>query len=398
MIPIIPELFLLVLIVGLPQLSETVYTPSLPDIAHALGVSDSWVEYTLTIYLFGFSVGTLLWGKLSDRFGRRPCVLAGLILYILGCIGCFYSTSIMWLMISRFIQACGGSTGSVLGQAICRDAFHGSERGKVYSTIGSALSFSPAVGPIIGGLFAQWYGWSSIFLFLTFFGAFVLLLTFLRLPETHHTHMRGASEPLLLVARKMIRDYRVLAFSFLVAGCNGIAFSYYAEGPFYLIEMLHLSPFIYGVSFIVLAACGMLGGFISRYLHHSTTSHVILNYGLWVMVAGGAFFAAMIPLCILFGVPFWIITTITIVSMAILFAGIGLMIPNVLSLALEEYRQSVGTASALFGCFYYAVISLFTLGMGLLHSGTLIPMPIYFFLISIAMLFVSRTWIEQRIA
>lgn len=398
MIPIQPELFLLVLIVGLPQLSETVYTPALPDIAHALGVSDSWIEYTLTIYLFGFSVGTLLWGKLSDRFGRRPCVLAGLVLYVLGCIGCFYSNAIMWLMISRFIQACGGSTGSVLGQAICRDAFHGSVRGKVYSTIGSALSFSPAVGPIIGGLFAQWYGWPSIFLLLIFVGLLVLALTFLRLPETHHVSLRDSGESLFFVARKMIADYRVLAFAFLVAGCNGIAFSYYAEGPFYLIEMLKLSPFIYGTSFIILAACGMIGGFISRYLHHVTTSHAIFNYGLWVMVASSTFFAGFIPVCVLFAVPFWMITVITIASMSMLFAGIGLMIPNVLSLALEDYRQSVGTASALFGCLYYAVISLFTLGMGLLHNGTLIPMPLYFLLITIAMVSVSCTFIEQRIA
>ena len=77
--PKLPGLWLIVLLVGLPQLSETVYTPSLPEIAYAMKASESMVEYTLTIYLFGFAIGTLFFGKISDRFGRKPCLLAGVI-------------------------------------------------------------------------------------------------------------------------------------------------------------------------------------------------------------------------------------------------------------------------------------------------------------------------------
>src|SRR5688500_19038301 len=96
---LVPAIWLIILIVGLPQLSETVYTPSLPDIAHSLNVAESMVEYTLTIYLFGFALGTLFWGKVSDRIGRKPCVIAGLLIFIIGCIGCYYATTITALMI-----------------------------------------------------------------------------------------------------------------------------------------------------------------------------------------------------------------------------------------------------------------------------------------------------------
>lgn len=111
-------------------------------------MADHLVEYTLTIYLFGFALGILFWGRLSDRLGRKPCVLAGLAVFVVGCVGCYEANSLFFLMLSRFIQALGGSIGSVLGLAICRDAFQGADLGRAYSSIGSALALFPALGPL----------------------------------------------------------------------------------------------------------------------------------------------------------------------------------------------------------------------------------------------------------
>ena len=87
---LLPAIWLIVLIVGLPQLSETIYTPPLPDIARALQTSESMAEYTLTIFLFGFAICILFWGRLSDKVGRKPCVFGGVFIFMLGSIGCFY--------------------------------------------------------------------------------------------------------------------------------------------------------------------------------------------------------------------------------------------------------------------------------------------------------------------
>ena len=392
---LLPALWLIVLIVGLPQLSETVYTPSLPDIAHALHAAESMVEYTLTIYLFGFAIGTLFWGKLSDHFGRKPCVLAGLFIFILGCIGCYFSSTIEMLMISRFIQAFGGSIGSVLGQAICRDSFHGPSLGKAYASIGSGLAIFPAIGPVIGGVIAQHFGWASIFLSLVLFAIILTLLVAKLLPETHQVANRQ-SVSILEISSSLLKNKKVIGFGLIVSACNGISFSYFAEGSFYLIKILGLTPSEYGLSFIAIAAATMMGGILSKKLHNHHTAKTIMGYGLVIILASASIFSLFTVIHTnILPLSTNLMIGITILSQMSIMFGICMATSNALALALVDYKWCIGTASSLFGFFYYCLISLFTLGMGALHNDTLLPMPLYFFGISLFMLIVQKFMISR---
>ena len=386
---LILPIWLILILAGLPQLSETAYTPALPNIAETLQAPEAWVEYTLSIYLFGFAIGTLFWGRLSDRFGRKPCILAGLFVFILGCVGCYFSHSIEWLLLSRFIQAFGGSTGSVLGQAICRDAFQGQALGRVYALVGAALAAFPAIGPVVGGVITQYWGWPPIFLFLMLSGSLVMLCTMIYLPETHPIASRQTVS-IAETASRMLRDTRVMILAMIVAGCNGIGFSYFAEGSFYLIDLLGLSPSQYGLSFIGMAIVGVASAMSVRQLHKHHDAKTILYYGLSVVVIGGLLFSMGILSDFFLSWSRMFLIGVTILSMVIINAGVWMTTSTALSMALVDYKGCIGTASSLFGCLYYALISLITIGMGLLHNGTMLPMPLYFLGIGLVM------WMLQR--
>lgn len=395
----LPAIWLIVLIVGLPQLSETVYSPSLPEIVQALHTSDSMVEYTLTIYLIGFAIGLLFWGKISDKFGRKPCILAGLAIFSLGCIACYYSRTINALLVSRLIQAFGGSIGSVLGQSISRDSFEGSALARVYATVGTAMAIFPAMGPLLGGLISEYFNWSTIFLFLIAWAMSLGFIVSWRLPETHHPHHRQ-SISLFKVALSLARNKQILGLGLLVGAGNGISFSYYAEGSFYLIDYLGLSPTQYGLSFIAIAGSSMLAGTVSKRLHNTHSSHTIMRYGLFMILSATTLFSISILLNHngIITLPKPTLILMTLLSQMSMMFGVNMINGNALALALVDYKTCIGTASSLFGFFYYSITSMVTLGMGCLHNETLLPMPLYFWGVTTLMISAFQFMVAPALA
>tara|TARA_B100000965_G_scaffold402596_1_gene428887 strand:+ start:2514 stop:3728 length:1215 start_codon:yes stop_codon:yes gene_type:complete len=391
-----PTLWLIICIVGLPQIAETIYTPSLPDIARSLNVSANQTEYTLTIYLFGFAVGVLLWGGLSDRIGRKPALMLGLAIYMLGCIACFFAPTIEVLMLARFVQAFGGSTGSVLGQAIARDAFPQSERGKAFSMISLAMGFAPGVGPVIGGFTDHNFGWRAVFLVLIGLGTYVFFKVLTQLPETKQPGTQRA--PLLKSAWNVLTDRRILTYGFLVGGCNGILFSFYGEGPFYFIKILGVSVNHYGLLCLGTAIPLILGSLISRQMHaHGKSGDKIILAGCGFCSTGAISLLALVFAGFInpqYGA--WAISAALFLVM-LTFVGIPMIISNCLSSALEHYSHMAGTAASLFGFYYYLWISAMTGIMGSMHNGTLIPMPLFFTGICFSMIGAFAYYIKREV-
>jgi hypothetical protein len=211
----------------------------------------------------------------------------------------------------------------------------------------------------------------------------------LRLPETHpHTSRKHVS--VWNITAQLIRDKKVLSYGLIVAGCNGILFSYFAEGSFYLIKGLGLSPSYYGFSFTAIAMSTMLGGIFSKKLHNIYAAKAIMSYGLSITAVATTIFSGIALINHSLALPAPIMVATTIFSQMGCAFGICMATSNALALALVEYKHAIGTASSVFGFFYYCLISLFTFFMGLLHDGTLLPMPLYFFTLSCVMMSINR--------
>ncbi|ETT59624.1 MULTISPECIES: multidrug effflux MFS transporter [Paenibacillus] len=384
-----PSLLLMIVLVAFPQISETIYTPSLPDIAVALGATNSSVQLTLSIYFIGFALGVFSWGWLSDFIGRRSSMLAGLLVYGMGSLMCFYSESIHLLLVSRFIQAFGAATGSIITQTILRESVSGNKRHVMFAQISAVIAFTPAVGPLIGGWVDQAFGFRAVFFTLVMMSVLLFMYAFWKLPETTDVSMRK-KVAILPIVKKMLALPRVLVFGLLIGGINGILFSYYAEAPFIFIEHFQISPGVYGFLGIIVALASIVGAMISKRLLTLYAPEKIIHIGCLVM-AGGALLLTIASS--LDSLPDMIVIVCILIALFVLLMGAGIALPNCLSLALVQFQDVVGTAGAIFSLGYYLLVSLATWGMSALHNGSLLTMPIYFLGISGGMWLLGKKFI-----
>ncbi|EOL45199.1 multidrug effflux MFS transporter [Enterococcus caccae] len=382
----VPSLLLLIVLVGFPQISETIFTPSLPDIAHDFQTSMATVQLTLSIYFLAFALGVFFWGWLSDFIGRRKAMLYGLLFYGMGSFLCFRSGTIEILLFARFVQAFGASTGSVVTQTILRESYSGNQRHALFAQISAALAFTPAIGPLIGGIVDQYWGFRAVFFVLVVMSVLVFCYAFLCLPETFEVDKRVPVKVIPIIKR-LLKNPKVLTYGFLIGAINGVLFSYYAEAPFIFIEQFHLSTATYGFLGIGVAGASILGSLLSKRLLSIYQPEKIILIGIKTMLFGVLFLLLTSMATVLPELgQFWLM----LLGIFILLTGTGTALPNCLSLALTDFQDVIGTAGAIFSLGYYLLVSLFTFGMSKLHNGCLVTMPLYFLVIGSVMLLLTR--------
>lgn len=379
------SLGLLIALVGFPQISETIYTPALPDVANGLMSSPSMIEATLAIYFFGFAFGVLSWGTISDFYGRRPTMLIGLFVYVITSLGCANVASVETLLAWRFFQAFGASVGSVITQTILRDSYDGAKRIKLFSVVSGALAFSPAVGPLLGGFISELLGWRANFWVLTIFSLILYSWTFFALKETRpkqivHPSMRTFYNLFIVMATSR----QLLGHVLLIAGTNGILFGFYQEAPFVFIEQLGMQPKSYGCFGLLIAVATLLAARVSYRQSSHFSSRVIIQWGSFCVLGGGLIITSLV-LTGVFALKIGLL--ITVFTLFLIFFGIGLIIPNSLSHALKTYQHVAGSAGSIFGGCYYFLIAVCTWFMSALHNDTALPLPFYISILGVILIF-----------
>ncbi|MDF2549028.1 MAG: putative drug resistance permease, major facilitator superfamily, Bcr/CflA subfamily [Chlamydiales bacterium] len=385
---------LLIALVGLPQISETIYTPALPDVAQGLNTSASLVEASLAIYFLGFAAGVALWGAVSDAIGRRSAMLSGLMIYALSTAVCGFSMHIESLLLARFLQAFGASVGSVITQTILRDAYDGKQRARLFSVMSGALAFSPAIGPLLGGFLSQYGGWRANFAFLFLLSLIMLAWSYLALPETRPAHLKRPSvKQVKALFQQMVSSKMLFGHILLIASANSIIFGFYQEAPFVFIEQLEMAPSHYGLLGLLIALASLIAARISYQLNLNSNPEKVIVLGAICSILGSIAFALQVGSNLFTGHLGSL--SFALLALFFVFLGIGLVIPNSLSIALKPYQAAVGTAGSLFGGIYYLLIAASTWLMSGLHNGTASPLSFYIMALS-ALLYVGSQLIRKE--
>ena len=344
------SLWLAVALMMFPQIVETIYSPALTDIAASFHVNAEQAAQTLSLYFFAFAIGVVFWGRMCDRIGRRPAILAGLFIYAIASIVALVVSSFWSLLLVRMLAAFGAAVGSVGTQTMMRDSYQGNELAKVFSIMGIALAVSPAIGLLFGAILTQLGGYQAVFSGLALLAVILLLWALYRLPETRPENINNIAFGHTLSL--MIRDKEIYRNVILISFLNINLFSYYQLAPFYF-EQLMLSQQMFGFTGLLLALGVGVGSWINRLLlAKKWQAEKLIRLATYLSL-----FSASAVYLLNHSVVF----VIPVIGIVI---GYGIAIPNILAHALNGYSDKKGTAGAILGLFYYIGLAL-----GLMIAG-----------------------------
>jgi len=361
---------ILILILGalntITPFTIDMYLPAFPRIASDFNTGIDKVALSVSTYFLGYALGQILYGPLLDRFGRKPPLYAGLILYIIATIGCFTTSTIEGLWIIRFVQAIGGCVASVAAMAMVRDFFPVKKSATVISLLVLILGASPLLAPTVGSFIITAFGWHAVFIVLAVITFLILLTVIFFLPEGHVADKTISLKPLPILRgfKAVLTEPRfyvfVLAGSFSFSGL----FVYVANSPAIFMGHFQLSEKLYGGVFALLSV-GFIGGSqLNHVLTRKYTNQQILKSILIVQ----AIVAALFLLGALNG---WYGLVAVIVFLFGLLSCCGISYPNAAALCLMPFSKNAGSASALLGCIQIGIGGLISASVGMLKMDAI---------------------------
>jgi MFS transporter, DHA1 family, multidrug resistance protein len=361
-------LVLLSLLMAFASISTDLYLPAMPVMAQALHASPGLVELTISGYLVGFSIGQLLWGPVSDRYGRRLPIALGLGLFIVGSVGCALSTSVYMLIGWRAIQALGACASVVLARAMVRDLYAGHRAAQMMSTLMSVMAIAPLLGPTVGGQILHSFSWRAIFWTLVGVGL-LTLLSLLTLPETLPVNRRNTVS-FSRAARgyiELLNHRRLLGYTGAGGFFYGGMFAYVAGTPFAYITYHHVPDRIYGFLFAIGTIGIMMANMINARLVHHFGSDGLMRFGTRLAAFAGVILGAT-------AWSGWGGLWGLVIPLFVFISATGFVVANSISGALGGYPDRVGTVSALIGSVQYGTGIAGSALVGILADGT--PWPL----------------------
>jgi DHA1 family bicyclomycin/chloramphenicol resistance-like MFS transporter len=345
-----------------------IFVPSLPWIQKYFQVSTGEAQLALSLSLISTAVSTLVYGPLSDRFGRRPALLVGFGIFLIGTLMCIFAPTIGTLIAGRIVQAAGGAAGLVLARAIIRDMCSALDAARTIATVFMVMVCAPMVAPAIGGILQDLFDWRATFVFAGGVSLILLVMIKQRLQETNRNPVMFTGVwQMIRVFGALLGSPAFSGYAFHTAFSSVIFFTFVSAAPYVMANVMARPAMEYGLYFILISAGFMFGNFLTTRLCAALGINRMILIGTLVSVIG---------LLIAYGfIVNGCLTPVRLfMSIGIAIVGNGISTPNAQAAAINAFPNLAGSASGLTGflqMFFSAVSSQL---VALLYDGTALPM------------------------
>lgn len=356
------------------HISTNIYMPSMPAMALFFDTDIEHVQMTVSAYLAAFAFGQLVYGPISDRFGRKPVLIIGLVIFLIATLisvcAPFFSKSIEVLILMRAVQALGASAGPIIARAIMRDLYSRDMMAKMMSYVAIAMGLAPAFAPILGGYLEIWFDWRASFLVILFFCAIVLLISFIYLPETNKYRDYNSSEKAItiitnyyILSKELIYWRYTLVGSFVFAGM----FAFMTTAPFVVINLLGYNAVVYGWASFTAIIGYMMGSFVLSRLAGKQSIEKLIAIGSLII----AIFSLVLFVLALLGEFSLVSLFFPLTGMAF---GMAMMFPSTMAGAISIYPRIAGAGAALYGFVQMLIAALIVWLVSKLSNDTHLPL------------------------
>jgi DHA1 family bicyclomycin/chloramphenicol resistance-like MFS transporter len=358
---------LLGVLTAFAPLSIDMYLPALPALETYFHATEGAVQLTLAMFIVGFSLGQTFYGPLTDRFGRKPPLYVGMLVYTFSSGACALATSVQALTALRLLQSLGACAGSVISRAMVRDLFPPEETRRVYSALILVMGVSPLLAPLFGAYMLLWFGWKAIFLSVMIVGALATVGMFFRLPETLPSARPISFGYIFATYGALLKDRFFLGATLATGFSSAGMFAYIAGSPFIFINLFGVRPDRFSWFFGLNAAAVVIGAQINGRMLHGHAPEKVMRYAAYVQALAGTLLIVAISLGAksLLSIAF---------PLFLYLCTIGFVFPNAVALALANHGKVAGMASALLGTLQFSMAAIATLALGAIDSTTALPM------------------------
>lgn len=361
-------ILLLAVIVTIGSVATNVYIPALPAVRIHFDATVAEAQSTFSVALVTFAVGMLLWGPISDRYGRRSAILAGIAIMSLGSAIALAAPTLGWLAAGRAVQAFGTATGIAVARAIISDRFPPERMARALAQLAIVAVIASGTAPILGGYLTEGFGWRAVFVALLATAAFIGWFAWRWLPETRGTDTRPAQpRDMVRTAGRLVRTPMYLSCVFQVSFSYSMFMVLVTLAPYVMVQALGRPATDYGFYYLFVAVGYVLGNWgVGRFAARG--QHWTVVFGSTLQLGGAL--AALVFGAVGLEHPLWIFA-----PMGIVYLGQGLFIPHLTAIAVGQAPpQSAGVASSTLGFANQVFAALCVQLMGLQGSGTALPM------------------------